>query len=213
MGLASLAAFAGRYNVSLSYHINLDEAYQLYNSTPNENFVLDMCRRNTDHETYWASAFPFQEPSPGLHCSISKTKDMALYGRFERYGKLLSTVPPGLRTLHTDAWRNVNSDWGPWQGDFPGYIGDEIEDVCGTRADVAFFQKVGVSLGNEGPNGMPADYIRMGFSYFYHGYGTSTSGARSSREIYLVSTPTYTLARGQTARAYMHATTLPTASG
>jgi hypothetical protein len=99
-----------------------------------------------------------QTPDPGCRCSISKAKDAARYGRYARYGKMLAVVPPGLRTIHSDAWRDVGASWEP---EPTGFVDHANEQFCGCRGDSEFWRGVGagVSMGVEGNDGQAAEFM------------------------------------------------------
>jgi hypothetical protein len=167
--LAAGLAGAARNNLSsLSYHVNADEAYALFNGAPNAEFDFELCRKNVDHATPWCmdGDKTGQTPNPGCRCSISKAKDAALHGRYARYGKMLAVVPPGLRTIHSDAWRDVGASWEPSP---LGYIDHANEQFCGQRGDAAFWKGVGggVSMGVEGNDGQAAEFMGT-ISFMYH---------------------------------------------
>ena len=171
-GLIALAAgltSAARNNLStLSYHVNADEAYALFNSEPNPDFDVRMCRLNVDKSTPWCmdGSETGQTPNPGCRCSISKSKDKAFYNRYERYAKMLSIVPPGLRTIHSDAWRDVGASWEPAP---LGFIDHANEQFCGQKGDSDFWRGVGggISLGVEGNDGQAAEFMGR-LSFMYH---------------------------------------------
>ena len=171
-----LAGAARNNQSSLAYHVNADEAYALFDSAPNAEFDARMCRLNVDQRTPWCmdGDKTGQTPNPGCRCSISKAKDAALYGRYARYARMLAVVPPGLRTVHSDAWRDVGASWEP-----PplGFVDHANEQWCGQRGDADFWRGVGqgVSLGVEGNDGQAAELMGT-VSYLYHsGQGWDTA--------------------------------------
>ncbi len=83
-----------------------------------------------------------QIPNCGIRCSISKTRDTVSYGRYERIGQMLSTVPAGIRTVHSDAWRDVGVSYEP-----TGFLSFESEARCGQQADAAFWASANASIG------------------------------------------------------------------
>ena len=157
---ANVAAAARNNGSSLSYHVNADEAYELFNGAANPDFDVRICRLNVDHATPWCMAgnVTGQTPDPGCRCSISKAKDAARYGRYARYGKMLAVVPPGLRTIHSDAWRDVGASWEP---EPTGFVDHANEQFCGCRGDSEFWRGVGagVSMGVEGNDGQAAEFM------------------------------------------------------
>ena len=159
---------------SLSYHVNADEAYSKFNGSDNSEFITDMCRLNVDGITPWVmhdSVVQQQIPDYGVRCSISKTKDNALYGRYERISRFLTTIPssPRIDTVHSDAWREVGSSFEP-----DGFISESSEQYCGQIADRDFWASHNISLGVEGQDGQPAEM--MGVSTFWlHDNGQSWS--------------------------------------
>ena len=165
-----LGAAARNNRSSLSYHVNADEAYALFNGAPNAEFDYRMCRLNVDKATPWCmdGSKTGQTPNPGCRCSISKAKDAALYSRYQRYAKMLAVVPPGLRTIHSDAWRDVGASWEP-----PplGFVDHANEQWCGQRGDAEFWRGVGegggVSMGVEGNDGQAAEFMGT-VSFLYH---------------------------------------------
>lgn len=172
VGLQALAAgvvAASRNNrTSLSYHVNADEAYSLFNSAPNPSFDPRICRVNTDHSTPWfmnCTTTNFQTPDCGIRCSISKTKDNVYYGRYDRYARFFDTVPSGMRTIHSDAWRDVGASWEPEESG--GFIDWANEQRCGSQADSAFWASHGMSMGIEGNDGQAAELMGT-VSFLYH---------------------------------------------
>jgi len=172
-GLLSLNEFlldnAGKGS-SLSYHVNTDEAYSHYNGTYNPEFDIGICRLNVDHKSAWysnCSVTHEQSPDCGIRCSISKTRDAVTYGRYQRYARMFDVVPvQGLRTIHSDAWRDVGASWEPNH-----FISMESEQFCGQVGDSNFWKgHQGLSMGCEGQNGQAANMMGV-VSYFYHGDG------------------------------------------
>jgi hypothetical protein len=164
---SSLAATSGSNRTTLSFHVNADEAYTLFNGTANPEMDIRICRLNIDHVTPWyqnTTALNVQTPDAGLRCSISKTKDNALYGRYARYEKFFETVPGGLKTIHSDAWRNVGASWEPEPF---GFIDWQNEERCGSEADSAFWASHGMSMGVEGNDGQASDFLGV-VSFLYH---------------------------------------------
>lgn len=175
-GLQALAQgfmVAARNNYSsLSYHVNADEAYSLFNGTSNPEWITSMCRVNVDHVTPWAlncTALDVQTPDCGLRCSISKTKDNVLYGRYTRYARFFETVPqvPALRTIHSDAWRDAGASWEPEAPSGLGFIDWANEERCGQQADSAFWASHGMSMGVEGNDGQAGELMGT-VSFLYH---------------------------------------------
>jgi hypothetical protein len=177
--LAALAAAVPTLTSSnfstLSAHLNGDESYSRYSGEPNPEFDLTAIRLNVDHATPWCSNCSVtheQFPDCGLRCSLSKAKDAAVGGRYERYGRFLTTfplgvLPQGLRSVHEDAWRDVGASWEA-NGVF---LPHESEQFCGQEADAAFWRdRAGASLGCEGTNGQAAEFMGV-IQYFYHGDG------------------------------------------
>jgi hypothetical protein len=178
-GSEALNALGARIAVSfprssLSYHVNTDEAYSKYNNTDNTEFNIDMCRVNVDGITPWVmhdSVVQQQIPDYGIRCSISKTKDNAYYGRYNRISRFLTTIPstPRIETIHSDAWREVGSSF-----EKDGFISESSEQFCGQIADRNFWAANNISLGVEGQDGQPAEM--MGVSTFWlHDNGDSWS--------------------------------------
>ena len=169
-GLAALAAGlqgASRSNrTSLSYHVNSDEAYELFDGAPNAEFQAGAMRLNVDHATPWCMAgnVTGQTPNPGRRCSISKAKDAAAHGRYARYARMFGVVPGGLRTIHSDAWRDVGASWEP-----EGLLDWANEQRCGQQGDAAFWAAhgSGVSMGVEGNDGQAAELMGT-VSFLYH---------------------------------------------
>ena len=159
---------------SLSYHVNTDEAYSRFNGSINSEFNIDICRLNVDGVTPWVmndSVVQQQIPDYGVRCSISKTKDNSYYGRYERIGRFLTTIPssPKIETIHSDAWRDVGSSFEP-----DGFISESSEQFCGQIADRNFWAANNISLGVEGQDGQAAEM--MGVSTFWlHDNGNSWS--------------------------------------
>ena len=159
---------------SLSYHVNTDEAYSRFNGSINSEFNIDICRLNVDGVTPWVmndSVVQQQIPDYGVRCSISKTKDNSYYGRYERIGRFLTTIPssPKIETIHSDAWRDVGSSFEP-----DGFISEFSEQFCGQIADRHFWAANNISLGVEGQDGQAAEM--MGVSTFWlHDNGNSWS--------------------------------------
>lgn len=165
---ANLVSVSNNSRSSLSYHVNSDEAYSLFNGTANTEFDIGICRLNVDHASAWYSNCTVtqeQIPNCGIRCSISKSKDSAFYQRYERYGKFFNAVPPGSKTIHSDAWRDVGASWDP-----NGFISWESEMVCGQQADSNFWANHNMSLGVEGQNGAASDLLGV-ISFFYHADG------------------------------------------
>lgn len=172
---AGLAAAAGNARSSLSYHVNADEAYSFFNGSANADFDVGICRLNADHATPWAmncSADHFQVLDCGIRCSISKTKDGAAHGRYARYARFFETVPAGLRTIHSDAWRDVGASWEPEAAG--GFIDWASEQRCGQQADSAFWAAHGASMGCEGNDGQAAELMGT-VSFLLHAGGDGWS--------------------------------------
>ena len=174
-GLAALAAAlptASRSTVStLSAHINTDEAYSRYNGSPNPEFNLGAVRVNVDHVTPWCSNCTItheQDPDCGLRCSLSKTRDATSFGRAARLARFLTTFPAGLRTVHSDAWRDVGASWEPESSG--GFLPWESEQRCGQVAESHAWRVAGASMGCEGENGQAAEFLGV-VEYYYHGDG------------------------------------------
>lgn len=109
-----------------------------------------------------------KDPDCGLRCSLSKTRDAASFGRADRLRRFLATFPPGLTTVHSDAWRDVGASWEPESAG--GFVLWESEQRCGQVADSALWRAAGASLGCEGTNGQAAEFMGV-VEYFYHGDG------------------------------------------
>ncbi len=77
-------AATGSNRSSISYHVNADEAYADYNGAPSPEFDVRICRTQVDHVTPWFrnGSLGDQFPNYGMRCSISKTTDNVLYGRW-----------------------------------------------------------------------------------------------------------------------------------
>ena len=169
-GLAAYAKGLVALNAasSVSYHVNSDEAYSHFNGAPNPEFDIGICRLQVDHVTPWFSNCTVtheQTPDCGIRCSISKTRDAVSHGRYERMGRMFDVVPAGMRTVHSDAWRDVGASW-----EASGYLSMESENFCGQIADRDFWQSHGVSMGNEGENGQAAEMLGA-VVFEYHGDG------------------------------------------
>lgn len=173
---AGLAGAARNNRSSLSYHVNADEAYALFNGAPNPEFDPRICRVNVDHASPWCmdGDKTGQTPNPGCRCSISKAKDAALFGRYARYAKMLAVVPPGLRTIHSDAWRDVGASWEPAP---LGFLDHANEQWCGQRGDAEFWRGVGagVSMGVEGNDGQAAEFMGTVAFMYHSGLGWDTT--------------------------------------
>ena len=171
---AGIVSVSGTSLSSLSYHVNSDEAYSLFNSLPNPAFDPIMCRVNIDHVTPWAMncSVDGQTPNCGIRCSISKTKDAANFGRYNRLQRFFDVVQPvGLRTIHSDAWRDVDSSWEEPPTDASsdsGYIDSASEAYCGQMGDVDFWGSHGASMGGEGNDGTAFEFLGA-MSFLYHG--------------------------------------------
>ena len=77
-----------------------------------------------------------QSPDCGIRCSISKTRDAVTYGRYQRYARMFDVVPvQGLRTIHSDAWRDVGASWEPNH-----FISMESEQFFGQDGDSNFWK-------------------------------------------------------------------------
>jgi hypothetical protein len=166
-----LAAASRNALSSLSFHVNADEAYARFDSAPNAGFDVRAVRLNVDHATPWCMEgnVTGQTPDPGARCSLSKAKDAAFYGRYERYARFFAAVPSSaLRTIHSDAWRDVGASWEPEAGGGLGYLDNANEQFCGQRADALFWAARGVSLGVEGNDAQAADFLGV-VAYEYHG--------------------------------------------
>ena len=139
-GLAAFADFLAKNagpGSSVSYHVNTDEAYSHFNGTSNPEFTIGMCRLNVDHTTPWYSNCTVtheQTPDCGIRCSISKTRDSVSHGRYDRIGRIFNVIPMGLRTIHSDAWRDVGASWEP-----TGYLSMESEQFCGQASSAACY--------------------------------------------------------------------------
>jgi hypothetical protein len=180
---AGLAAASGSNASSLSYHVNSDEAYSLFNSAPNAEFNVRMCRLNVDHALPWFMdcSVAGQTPNCGIRCSISKAKDAALFGRYDRLARFFSAIGPvGLRTIHSDAWRDVGASWEPPVdgGASSGFLDNANEARCGQQADAAFWASHGASMGGEANDGTAFEFMGE-MSFLYHGgsdWDTTTWG-------------------------------------
>jgi hypothetical protein len=174
--VAGWTAATGTAQSSISYHVNSDEAYARFNGSANAEFDVRICRLQVDHATAWYSNCTVtgeQIPDCGIRCSISKTKDAVLYDRYGRYSKMFSAIPnpSSLRTIHSDAWRDVGASWEPDTADGGlGFLSWEQEARCGQQADSDFWASHGASLGVEGQNGQALDFLGI-VSFVYHGDG------------------------------------------
>jgi hypothetical protein len=126
-----------------------------------------------DHATPWCMdcAVDGQTPNCGARCSLSKAKDAAAHGRYERLARFFAAVAPqGLRTIHSDAWRDVGASWeAPAQGGASsGYLDCANEARCGQQGDAAFWRAHGASLGGEGNDGTAFEFMGE-MTYLYHG--------------------------------------------
>ena len=170
---AGLAAASRSPASSLSFHVNSDEAYSLFNATPNAEFDPGSLRLNVDHATPWCMdcSVDGQTPNCGARCSLSKAKDSAAHGRYARLQRFFTAVQPqGLRTIHSDAWRDVGASWEPPTegGAGSGYLDCANEARCGQQADAAFWGAHGVSMGGEGNDGQASELMGE-MSFLYHG--------------------------------------------
>jgi hypothetical protein len=160
---------------SVSYHVNTDEAYSHFDNAPNPEFNIGICRLNVDHATPWysnCSVTHEQDPDCGIRCSISKTRDAVSFGRYERLNKMFNVIPDGLRTIHSDAWRDVGASYEP-----TGYLSMESENFCGQIADKNFWASHNASLGNEGENGQAAEMLgNIVMEWHGNGYDPSLWG-------------------------------------
>ena len=64
-----------------------------------------------------------------------------------------------------DAWRDIDVSW---ERDARGFVAEDEEMACGCINDAVYFNKLGVSIGVEGQNGMLSD-VRGVVDYFWHG--------------------------------------------
>ena len=44
---------------------------------------------------------------------------------------MFRVIPPGLKTIHSDAWRDVGASWETYTGVGTGFIPWESEQFCG----------------------------------------------------------------------------------
>jgi hypothetical protein len=168
---AGLAAASGSNASSLSFHVNSDEAYSHFNSLPNPAFDVGSVRLNVDHATPWCMdcAVAGQTPNCGARCSLSKAKDAAAHGRYARLQRFFDAIQPqGLRTIHSDAWRDVGASWEPAAGEGSGYLDFANEARCGQQADAAFWAAHGASMGGEGNDGQASEFMGE-MDFLYHG--------------------------------------------
>ncbi|MFF2090687.1 endo-alpha-N-acetylgalactosaminidase family protein [Paenibacillus sp. NPDC058174] len=148
-----------QYNCTISYHINVDDAYE---DSPDWN-PANLSRDPDGAARVWLDLEQWV-----YH--ISHTKDVESGHAFERLKQFLELVPVE-KTVHLDAFRNTNTSW-----DADGYIGPLEELVCGMKPIIAYFNERGIDVSTEGQNGMPIEdsgvfsaYWHFSPSQMYHG--------------------------------------------
>lgn len=140
-----------RFNCTVSYHINVDEAFK-ENPGWDESII---CRDVDGALINWGLS------NGKMVYHISHTKQVESGKIFNRIKAMMNLVPVE-KTIHPDAFRNTNCSWEP-----DGYIGPVEELECGMKPIIEFFKSKGVDASTEGPNGMPIEYAGV-FSAFWH---------------------------------------------
>ncbi|MEE3233306.1 MAG: endo-alpha-N-acetylgalactosaminidase family protein [Candidatus Latescibacterota bacterium] len=135
-------------NTVLSYHANLDDAYQ-HSRDWDERFVVP----DTSAEV----------GSLQVQGSICHTRDVEIKAIFNRLQDFLDTFPTN-STLHLDNLRLTNTvNRKGWED-----IGVLEELMCGLQPIVRWLKKRGITLTTEGYNGLPIDPSLLVSGFWHH---------------------------------------------
>ena len=132
---------AHKYNATISYHINLDDAY-----TDSPAWDPEIICRNTDGPLMEYEVFGGR-----LAYHISHTKDVESGKVFRRLEAMLDTVPVE-KTIHIDAFRISNESWEPDR-----YIGMVEELELGVKPILEWLRERGIDPTCESIDRFPAD--------------------------------------------------------
>lgn len=183
-----LAQEAKQFNTIVSYHINVDEAYEnitvaladnvTKHPVPgtddghhNPDFVNTIIAKTPNGSNWlWGSPNGRTDPLQGGAYHISKTKDAVTGLRWQRLKRFLASIPVD-RTVHSDAYRDINDSW---EKDERGFIAEDEEAICGLQADSSFWASHNLSFGVEGSNGClvgigPVPAFNGITDYYWHG--------------------------------------------
>lgn len=150
--LRTLAREAKQYNATISYHINLDDAYQEYPGWDEK--VLCLGRDGKPYPWIFYSG-------PGVHLQayhISHTKELET-GYFEKRARAFLDAVPVEKTLHLDTFRYSNLSFEP-----NNFIDMNEELVLGCNRIFQWFTARGIDITSEGPY----DGFYGTLSYFWH---------------------------------------------
>jgi len=116
-------------------------------------------------------------PFSGPDCHVAATRESFLGNSTKRYSALIDHVPlEAGGTVHIDAWRDNGRSHKPLDEESGrGWIGESEENICAMVRDFEIFDKLGIIVGTEGPNGVAHQWLGL-ISFFWHG----TSGMPSS---------------------------------
>ena len=137
-----------KYNTTLSYHTNLDDAY----------------RRSSD----WDDRYVVASGSPGpdgvgIYGSVCHTTDAETGDIFRRLEGLLDSFPLE-KTLHVDNLRLTNTvNRAGWEK-----VGILEELVCGLMPVMDWLKERGITTTTEGYNGMPIDPACIVSGFWHH---------------------------------------------
>jgi hypothetical protein len=147
------------YCCTISYHINIDDAYV---DSPDWNPAI-LSRDPDGAARVW-----IDQKDPDMEGSvdhrvfhINHTKDVESGNVFKRLDAFLELIPVE-HTVHLDAFRNTNASW-----DGSEYIGPLEELICGMKPILAYFKARGIDVSTEGQNGMPIEDSGI-FSAYWH---------------------------------------------
>ena len=143
-----LAREAKKYNATISYHINLDDAVREHPGW-DPSFL---CLGRNGKPYPWM----FQGGKQAYH--ISHTREIET-GYFERRARAFLETVPLAKSLHLDTFRYINISFGP--GD---YIGMNEELELGCKRIFKWFASKGIDITSEGPS----DGFYGTLSWFLH---------------------------------------------
>ena len=138
-----------RYDTTVSYHINIDDAYP----------------DSPDWDPSYMTAMDWDPSDGGRPCGVVHTLDWEL-GHFRRRMEAMMRTVPVARTLHVDNTRICNTAG----RDFDG-IGELEELYCGLLPMAEWLREQGITLTTEGTNGMPIDGPLLFSGWFHYDCG------------------------------------------
>jgi hypothetical protein len=140
-----------RFNCVISYHANVDDAYQLY-----PGWDEGILCRDVDGKIQ-----PYMVFDERQSYHICHTKDVESGKIFKRLDAMLKLIPVE-KTIHLDAFRYSNHSW-----DGDQFIGSMEELACGVQPILAYFKAHGIDVSLEALNNWACDGPGM-FSAVWH---------------------------------------------